>query len=145
MCSMPSYMDHLDELRFKTHNKDNGRTWVKAHKYNFFGLRLLDLDEMLVQMNELPLFLRGEGARIPLKISVKKTKLLRLGINVDKKVMIGNEKIIQVDSFTYLGSMISKDGGCSEDVKSKIAKTQDALSQLRKFLEGWERKSVSQD
>ena len=36
--------------------------------------------------------------------------------------MLGNEKIDQDDSFTYLGSIIRKDGGCSEDVKSRIAK-----------------------
>jgi hypothetical protein len=57
-----------------------------------------------------------------LKINVKKTKSLRLGISEDKKMTLGNEKIDQVDSFTYLGSIISKDGGSSEDVKSRIAK-----------------------
>ena len=36
--------------------------------------------------------------------------------------MLGNEKIDQVSSFTYLGSIISKDGGSSEDVESRIAK-----------------------
>ena len=37
---------------------------------------------------------------------------------------LGNEKIDQLDSFTYLGSIISKDGGSSEDFKSKIAEAQ---------------------
>jgi len=32
----------------------------------------------------------------------------------DEKVMLGNEKTVQVNSFTYLGSIISKDGGSSE-------------------------------
>ena len=36
---------------------------------------------------------------------------------------LGNEKIYQVGSFTYLGSIVSKDGGSSEDVKSRIAKS----------------------
>ena len=35
-----------------------------------------------------------------------------------------DKKIDQVGSFTYLGSIISKDGGNSEDAKSRIAKTQ---------------------
>ena len=35
---------------------------------------------------------------------------------------LGNERIDQVDSFNYLGSIISKHGGSSEDVKSRIAK-----------------------
>ena len=66
--------------------------------------------------------LRVQGARIGSKINVKKTKSLRLGISEDEKVPLGNEKIDQVGSFTYLGSIISKDGGSSKDAKSRIAK-----------------------
>ena len=62
-------------------------------------------------------------AKIGLKIN-KKTKLLRLGIIEDEKVTLGNEMIDQVDSFTYLGSIISKDDGSNEDVKSRITKAQ---------------------
>ena len=48
---------------------------------------------------------------------VRKTKSLRPGISEDEKVTLGNKKIHQVDSFTYLGIIIiSKDGGSSEDV-----------------------------
>jgi hypothetical protein len=47
---------------------------------------------------------------------------LRLGISEDEKVSLGNEKIDQIDAFIYLGSIISKDDGSSEDVKSRIAK-----------------------
>ena len=36
--------------------------------------------------------------------------------------MLDNEKIEQVDSFTYLGRIISKGSGCSENVKSRIAR-----------------------
>jgi len=66
--------------------------------------------------------LRVHGARIGWKINVKKTKSLRLGIGEYGKVRLGNKKIDQVGSFTYLSSIISKDGGSSEDVKSRIAK-----------------------
>ena len=38
-----------------------------------------------------------------------------------KKMTLDNEKIDQVDSFTYLGSIISKDEGSSEDIKSRKA------------------------
>ena len=44
---------------------------------------------------------------------------------------LGNEKIDQVGSFTYLGNIISKDVGSSEDVKSRIAKAQGVFSQLK--------------
>ena len=75
-------------------------------------------------MNDILVVLRVQGARIGLKIYIKKTKSLRPRISEDKKVTSDNEKIYQMDSFTYLGSIISKDGGNSEDVKSRIAKAQ---------------------
>ena len=43
--------------------------------------------------------------------------LRRLGINEEEKVTLGSEKIHQLGSLTYLGSIISKDGRSSEDVK----------------------------
>ena len=58
-----------------------------------------------------------------MKTKVKKTKPLRIGTSEDEKVTSGNEKINQVSSFTYFGSIISKDGGSNEDIKSRIAKT----------------------
>ena len=59
--------------------------------------------------------MRVQDARIGSKINVEKTKSLRLGISEDVKVTLGNEKIDQ-GSFTYLGSIIGKDRGNSEDV-----------------------------
>ena len=72
--------------------------------------------------------MRVQGARIGLKINVKKTKSLRLGMSECEKVTLGNEKNDQVGSFTYLSSIVSKDGGSSEDVKSRIAKAQGVFS-----------------
>ena len=46
-----------------------------------------------------------------------------------EKVTLGNEKIDEVDSFTYHGSISSKDDVRSEDVKSRIAKGQGGFSQ----------------
>ena len=66
--------------------------------------------------------MRVQCARIGLKINAKKTKSLWLEKSQNKKVMLGNEKIYQVGSFTYLSSIVSKDDGSSEDVKSRITK-----------------------
>ena len=91
-------------------------------------------------MNEFLEVLRVQGHRIYLKINVKKTESLTLGISEDEKVTSGNEKIDQVASFTYLGSIISKDSGSSEDVKSRIAKAQGIFSQLKKV---WKNGNIS--
>ena len=84
-------------------------------------------------MNELLEVLRVQGARIGLKINVKKTKSLRLGISTDEKATLVNGKIDQVGSFTYLGSIIIKDDGSSEDVRRRTAKAQGVFPQLKKF------------
>ena len=68
-------------------------------------------------MNDFLEVLRAQCTRIGLKINVKKTKSRRLGISEGDDVMLGNEKIDLVDSFTYLISTISKAIGFSEDVK----------------------------
>ena len=67
--------------------------------------------------------LRVQDARIGSKIQVKTTKLLRLGINEGKEVMLCN-KINQADSFTYVGGIISVESGCGEDVRNRINKGQ---------------------
>jgi len=62
-----------------------------------------------------------------------KTKSLRLGISEDEKVTLGNEKTDQVDSFTYLGSIISTYSRSSEDIRSRITKAQGVSSHKKKF------------
>ena len=86
------------------------------------------LDESVSKMNVLLDVLWVSGVRIGLKINVKTTKPLTLGVSEDEKVTLVNKKIDQVGSFTYLGSNISKDGGSSEDARSRIAKVQDIFS-----------------
>ena len=97
---------------------------IKLSSANHYTDDLIILDDSVSKMNELLEVLRVQGARVSLKINVKKTKSPRLGISGDKKVSLVKEKIDQVDSFTFLGSIISKDCGSSEDVKNKIAKAQ---------------------
>ena len=122
---------------------------IGDHGIKWGGRTLLDLDyaddlsildESVSKMNEFLEVLRVQGAKIGLKINVKKTKSLRLGISEDEQVTLGNEKIDQVGSFSYLGSIISKDGGSSEDVKSRIAKAQGVFSQLKKV---WKNRKIS--
>ena len=49
---------------------------------------------------------------------------------------MGNENIDQVESFTYLGSIIGKDGRSSESVKSRIAKAQGVFFTVKKKFGG---------
>jgi hypothetical protein len=55
---------------------------------------------------------------------------MRLNATVGEKLFIYENEIEQVDSFTYLGSIISKDGGADEDIRSRIRKANGAFLQL---------------
>ena len=144
ICVAPLCGRFVPILKFLKIFTDFGGKYIKIsgdHGIKWGGKTLLDLyyaddlsilDESVSKMNEVLEVLRVQGAKIGLKINVKKTKSLRLGISEDEQVTLGNEKIDQVGSFSYLGSIISKDGGSSEDVKSRIAKAQGVFSQLKK-------------
>ena len=51
---------------------------------------------------------------------------------------LSNEKIDKVYIFNYLGSIISKYGGSSEDDKSRIAKSQGVFFTVEKVWKNWE-------
>ena len=48
--------------------------------------------------------------------------LFRLGMTEGEEMVLGNKNIDKMDCFIYLGSIIYKDDGYSENVKSRAAK-----------------------
>ena len=57
-----------------------------------------------------------------LKLNVKKTKLMVAGsLKEEHNIAIDGEKVEQVESFKYLGSMKTATAACSGDIKSRIA------------------------
>ena len=46
-------------------------------------------------------------------------------------VRLQQEEIKEVDKFTYLGSIVSKDGGADDDIKSRINKARHAFRTLQ--------------
>ena len=58
-----------------------------------------------------------------MKINIKKTKVMRVskqgGGNVN--IVLNEERIKQVAQFCYLGSLITDNGGCSKEIRARIA------------------------
>ena len=96
-------------------------------------------------MNKFLEGLRVQGARMGLKINVKKTIFLIMGISEGEEVILSSQKIDQVDTFTRLSRIISKEGGVGQEVKSRIAKVQGVFFTVEKCLEEWEGKCANQD
>ena len=66
------------------------------------------------------------ASRVGLEINVPKTKVISKHTTLD-----AGETLECVDSFTYLGSVISKDGSTKKDIKNRIIKARNAFAYLR--------------
>ena len=72
---------------------------------------------------------KGRG----LKISTKKTKLIRIKVNNNKAVVIDGQEAEDVDSFYYLGARLTKHGGTEDDIKNLLGKAAGAFNKLAKI------------
>jgi hypothetical protein len=73
-------------------------------------------------------------------INVYKTKEMRINAQIEEKLSIANKEIEQVESFTYLGSIITQDGGTDQDINQRIKKANTAFIQLYQV---WKNKNLS--
>src|SRR6267154_2473762 len=71
-----------------------------------------------------------------MKINVQKTKTMVVSWDGDGvvNITVDGQRIEQVKSFKYLGSIITEDGRSDVDVKSRIAMAKDAFNQRKEFL-----------
>src|SRR6478736_8624095 len=71
-----------------------------------------------------------------MKINIKMTKAMVVSRNGGERVNITVEgqSVEQVSKFRYLGSLISKDGRCLDDVKTRIGMAKDAFNKGKELL-----------
>jgi hypothetical protein len=62
--------------------------------------------------------LQREEEDAGLQINVNKTKEMRINSDIEHRLSINGKDIEQVESFLYLGSTVTKDGGAKEDVRN---------------------------
>ncbi|CAF1496207.1 unnamed protein product [Didymodactylos carnosus] len=81
------------------------------------------------------------GKQYDMKINVKKTKVMRVCRKGSKKeggnpvnITIDGQVVEQVNQFRYLGSLISDDGTCLAEIKSRIAMAKKAFNKRRELL-----------
>nr|KAG5693286.1 hypothetical protein BaRGS_011607 [Batillaria attramentaria] len=72
-----------------------------------------------------------EAEKTGLKINISKTEVMRVNHKQHDPIQLHQEDIKEVDKFTYLGSVVSKDGGTDEDIKSRTNKARHAFRTLR--------------
>ena len=82
------------------------------------------------QMQDKTCRLKTFSAKTGLRINLRKTELIETKITANTPLIVGGEPIKEVESFVYLGSTITKQGGTDEDVTSRIGKARDAFIML---------------
>ena len=54
----------------------------------------------------------------------------------ETKIVLEGEQLEQVKQFSYLGSLITQDGRCIEEVKRRIGQAKDSFWRCKEFLRG---------
>ena len=83
-------------------------------------------------LQEALMILQEEANLVGMQISWLKTKLMAITPNPTSHLplKICNTEVLFVDSFTYLGALITNDGSSSRDIASRIAKAASAMYRL---------------
>ncbi|VDP53212.1 unnamed protein product [Schistosoma margrebowiei] len=80
------------------------------------------------------------SASVGLSIHKGKTKVLKFKAVNNNPITLDGETLENVESFTYLGSIIDEQGGSDADVKARIGKARTAFLQLKNI---WNSKQLS--
>ncbi|VDP21075.1 unnamed protein product [Schistosoma margrebowiei] len=80
------------------------------------------------------------SASVGLSIHKGKTKVLKFKTENSNPITLDGETLEDVESFTYLGSIIDEQGGSDADVKSRIGKARTKFLQLKNI---WNSKQLS--
>ena len=66
-----------------------------------------------------------------MQININKTEVIRVNNNRQEAIQLQGKEIKEADSFTYLGNVVSKDGGTDEDIRNRINKPRRVFNTLR--------------
>ena len=84
--------------------------------------------------------LAEEARKTGLRINTAKTEVMRINTEHGEPLMLSGCSIKDTDRFTYLGSVVTVDGGAVEDVGNRINKARLAFNALRPI---WRTKALS--
>jgi len=71
-----------------------------------------------------------------MKINVKKTKVMCISCKVNNKlkIYVDGQQVEQVSQFRYLGSLISEDGFCTKEIRSRIEMVMKVFMEKKKLF-----------
>ena len=111
-------------MKTETKGKRNGIQWKILTQLD--DLEFADdlglMSHSHLQMKDKTTDLARISAWVGLKINKNKTKILRFNTTCGRPIMLEGEGLEEVESFTYLGSIVDTRGGTAADLKTIISK-----------------------
>nr|KAG5702820.1 hypothetical protein BaRGS_001902 [Batillaria attramentaria] len=129
-------------MKTTTTGRKNGIQWTLWMQLDDldFADDLALLSHSHSQMQDKTTCLEATSAGTGLKISRRKTELMKINTTANTPVTVGGESIREVESFVYLGSVVDGQGGTDRDVTARIGKARAAMVMLKNI---WASKVVS--
>jgi hypothetical protein len=120
-------------MKTSTEQKRNGIQWTLWEQLEDldFADDLALLSHTQQQMQEKTNMVADNSARLGLTINKGKSKVFRTNASNNTPITVQGEALEEVDSFTYLGSILDNQGGTDADVRTRIGKARAAFHQLK--------------
>ncbi|KAK7109158.1 hypothetical protein V1264_013249 [Littorina saxatilis] len=121
-------------MKASTAQKRNGIQWTLWTQLDDldFADDVALLSHTQQQMQEKTSTVANNSARFGLNIHKGKSKVLRTNATANTTpITLDGEALQEVDNFTYLGSIVDKQGGTDVDVRVRIGKARAAFLQLK--------------
>ncbi|KAK7097424.1 hypothetical protein V1264_004408 [Littorina saxatilis] len=121
-------------MKASTAQKRNGIQWTLWTQLDDLGFAddVALLSHTQQQMQEKTSTVANNSARFGLNIHKGKSKVLRTNATANTTpITLNGEALQEVDNFTYLGSVVDKQGGTDVDVRVRIGKARAAFLQLK--------------
>ena len=64
--------------------------------------------------------LHSNASKFGLQINVKKTEVISLNTKQAPEIQLDGNSLMNTNSFTYLGSIVTSEGGAEEDIKARL-------------------------
>ena len=128
-------------MKTTTTGRNNGiqwTPWTQLDDLNFADDLVL-LSHNHRHMQDKTTCLETISAGTGLKISKRKTELMKINTTANTPVTVDGEPIREVHSFIYLGSAVDRQGGTDRDVTARIGKARAAFVMLKNI---WSSKKI---
>ena len=126
---------------------DEAQAGKKAAGRNINNLRYADDPTLMAESEEelksLLMRVKKESEKVGLKLSTQKTKIMASGPVTSWQ--IDGETTETVTDFIFLGSKITVDGDCSQEIKRRLLRGRKAMTKLDSILKSRDKSKTKQN